>query len=181
MGSRPMSVDEYSRLPEGDGVDELHAGLRVSEPRPLPRHGRIQVRLGRLLDAHASERRLGVVLSDAGFLLAADPDTVRGPDVAFVRLDRYDPEKEAHGFFRGAPDLAVEIVSPSNDPAELHGKVADFLAAGAKLVWVIDPERRCADVYRTLLAPKRVPVDGVLDGEEVVPGFSVKVSELLDF
>jgi len=177
VSDRPLTAEEYSRLPEGEDRDELIAGLVVSEPHPLPRHGRIQVELASRLHGHVRSRGLGVVLTEVGFLLARDPDTVRAPDVAFVRAARYDARKEASGFFPGAPDLTVEILSPSNRPGEIHAKVADYLAAGAPLVWVLDPERRAATVYRTLLAPRRV---AVLDGEDVVPGFSVTVSELLD-
>lgn len=176
-----MTAEEYSRLPEGEGLDELIAGFVVSEPQPLPRHGRIQTELASRLHRHVRSRKLGVVLTESGFLLATDPDTVRGPDIAFVRGDRYDPREEATGFFRGAPDLAVEIRSPSNRPGEIHAKVADLLAAGSKLVWVVDPDRRLATVYRTLLAPTLVAADGILDGEDVVPGFQVTLSELLDF
>ena len=176
-----MTADEYARLPEGDSVDELVEGFVVSEPLPLPRHGRVLIELGARLHAHVQSRGLGVILSDSGFLLATRPDTVRGPDIAFVRRDRYDPAVEVSGFFRGAPDLAVEILSPSNRPWEVRAKVADFLAAGSTVVWVIDPDRRFATVYRTLLTPRRIAQDGVLEGEDLLPGFSVKISELLDF
>lgn len=175
-----MTAHEYARLPEGDTDEELIAGLVVSEPRPFPRHGRIQTALASRLHEHVRPLRLGVVLTDTGFLLATKPDTVRAPDVAFVPRDRYDRQEEARGFFRGAPDLAVEILSASNRPEETHGRVADFLAAGSKLVWVVDPDRRAAAVYRTLLAPRRITEDGVLDGEEVLPGFSVTLADLLD-
>jgi Uma2 family endonuclease len=181
LPNRPLTAEEYARLPEGDGPDELVAGFVVWEPHPLPRHARIQVELASRLHAYSRSRELGVVLTECGFLLATDPDTVRGPDVAFVAVDRYDANEEAKGFFRGAPDLAVEILSPSNSAGEIHAKVADYLAAGSKVVWVIDPERRRASAYRTLLAPRMIPADGVLDGEDVVPGFRVTVSDLLDF
>jgi Uma2 family endonuclease len=175
-----LTAEEYGRLPGGNGREELIAGFVVSEPQPLFRHGRIQARLAGLLDAYVQSRGLGAVAVSAGFLLAEGPDTVRGPDVAFVQRHRFDAHDEARGFFRGAPDLAVEILSPSNRAGEIHAKVADYLAAGSKLVWVLDTERRRASVYRTLLAPRRIPEEGVLEGEDVIPGFSVTVSELLN-
>lgn len=175
-----MTADEYAPLPEGDSVDDLIAGFVVSEPRPYPSHGRLQVQLATRLYEHVQPRKLGVILSGAGFLLATNPDTVRALDVAFVRHDRYDVKQEARGFFRGAPDLCVEILSLSNGPGEIHAKVADFLAGGTKLVWVIDPDRRCAEVYRTLLAPRRIAEDGALDGEDLLPGFALTISEFLD-
>ena len=175
-----MTADEYARLPEGEGRDELCAGFIVSEPQPLPRHARIQLELASRLHAHVRAHDLGVVLTGAGFLLATNPDTVRGPDVSFVRRDRYDRNEEATGFFRGAPDLAVEILSPSNTRGEIHAKVADLLAAGTKLVWIVDAKRRTATVYRTLLSPRMLAEDSFLDGEDVVPGFSVTLAEILD-
>ena len=96
-----------------------------------------------------------------------------------MRRERYDPERAEHEFFPGALDLAVEIRSPSNRPGEVHAKVADYLAAGCPLVWVLDPSRVDVEIYRSLLAPRRVGEDGVLDGEDVLPGFSVAVSALL--
>jgi len=180
LQDRPLTAEEYARLPEGEGRDELVAGFVVSEPQPMLRHARIQLELGSRLHSYVRTQRLGITLTAGGFLLATDPDTVRGPDIAFVAADRYDADEEAKGFFRGAPDLAVEILSPSNRAGEIHAKVADYLAAGSKLVWVIDPARRVAVVYRTLLAPRVVRADDHLDGEDVVPGFTVRVSELLD-
>ena len=175
-----MTAEEYSRLPEDDQVHDLQAGVLLSEPLPRPRHGRIQVKLAKRLFEFVDARKLGIVVSDVGFLLSDNPDTIRGPDVAFIRRDRYDVAREGYGFFRGAPDLAVEILSPSNRPGEMHARVADLLAAGSTLVWVIDPDRRTADVYRALLSPRRVPQDGALDGEDVLPGFSVTVHDLVE-
>jgi len=119
--------------------------------------------------------------AETGFLLARAPDLLRAPDAAYLREPPPATAGEAMGYLRGAPDLAVEIRSPSNRPGEIHAKVADLLAAGSKLVWVVDPDRRLATVYRTLLAPTLVAADGILDGEDVVPGFQVTLSELLDF
>jgi Uma2 family endonuclease len=173
-----VTSEEFLRLPD-DGIRyELQAGVLVWEPIPISRHARLQMRIGYFLEAFVEPRRLGFVFGENGYLLSTDPDTVRGPDVSFVRADRFDPEEAERGFFRGAPDLAVEILSPSNRPGEIHAKVADYLAAGARLVWVIDPERRIVTVYRTLLSPRRIGADGTLDGEDVLPGFSLPVSTL---
>jgi Uma2 family endonuclease len=131
--------------------------------------------LGEFVDTHG----LGVVLTEAGFLLSRDPDTVRGPDVAFVRADRFDAAEAGRAYFRGAPDLAVEILSPSNRPGDIHARVADYLAAGARLVWIIDPVREIVDVYRSLLMRRRLPAHGVLDGEDVLPGLAVTIAEIL--
>jgi Uma2 family endonuclease len=174
-----MTADEYLRTPDDGFRHELQAGLLIAEPQPFPRHGQIQARLTRILGEFVDKHSLGVVLTEGGFLLSRDPDTVRGPDVAFVRADRFDPAEAGRAYFRGAPDLAVEILSPSNRPGDIHAKVADYLAAGAKLVWIIDPVHEIVDVYRSLLSPRRLSADGVLEGEDVLPGFAVAIIEVL--
>jgi Uma2 family endonuclease len=176
---RLLTANEYVRLAEDGQRHELQGGVLVAEPQAFPRHAQIQARLAHSLFDFVSSRRLGVVLTEGGFLLSQNPDTIRAPDVSFVRADRFDPDEAARRFFPGAPDLAIEILSPSNRPAEIHAKVADFLAAGSRLVWVIDPDRRVASVYRTLLSPRRVGAGGTLDGEDVLPGFSLALEGLL--
>ena len=174
-----LTADEYSRAPDDGLRHTLQAGLLIAEPQPFPRHAQIQARLAHVLTEFVDARGLGVVLTDGGFLLSRNPDTVRGPDVSFVRADRFNAEEAGRGYFRGAPDLAIEILSPSNRPGETHAKVADYLAAGARLVWVIDPAQRIVSVYRSLLSPRRIAADGVLNGEDVLPGFSFPIVDVL--
>lgn len=177
---RPLTEDDLADLPDDGLRHELQAGLLLAEPRPFPLHARVQARMIVLLDEFVRTRRLGQILGDGGFLLARDPDTVRGPDVSFVTRERWDAVLDLRRFFRGAPDLAVEIVSPSNRAGEMHAKVADYLAAGARLVWIVDPERRAVTVHRTLLAPRRLGVSDVLEGEDVLPGFAIQVASIFE-
>jgi Uma2 family endonuclease len=111
--------------------------------------------------------------------LARDPDTIRGPDLSFVSRERLKGFDDAR-LFSGAPDLAVEILSPSNRRGEMHARVADYLAAGARLVWVIDPKRRSVTVYRTLLAPRRLESHESLDGEDVLPGLLIPLEAIFE-
>jgi Uma2 family endonuclease len=176
-----MTIDEFYALPDDGFKHELQAGLLVSEPAPGARHGYTAVRVCMLLAAYVEARSLGVVLgNDSGFVLSRSPDTVRGPDVAFVRRERLGPGRLPVGPFPGAPDLAVEVLSPSNMPTAVRAKVAEYLAAGTKLVWVVDPAERVVMVYREGLAPRVLDERVQLDGEEVVPGFAVAVSELFE-
>ena len=177
---RLLSAEEYSGLPEDGRLHELQGGVLIAEPQPFPRHAQIQARLAWLLLEFVAPRGLGVVLTQAGFLLSRHPDTVRSPDVAFVRRDRFDADAAERAFFPGAPDLAIEILSPSNRPGEIHAKVADFLAAGSTAVWVIDPAREIASAYRSLLAPARVGVGELLRCDDVLPGLSIPVDTLLE-
>jgi len=178
-----MSVDDLYAIPDDNLKHELQAGVLVSEPLPGFRHGRVAVRIGRLLDAYVQGRGIGAVVGcDTGFVLARDPDTVRGPDVAFVAKERMASIADEARAFEGAPDFAVEVLSPSNTPATVRAKVADYLAAGARVVWVVDPDpgRETVTVYRSLLAPRSLSRDDELDGEDVVPGFRARVAELFE-
>ncbi len=151
--------------------------LVVREPPGL-RHGRIALDLGRRLADHVDANHLGRVYVESGFKLASNPDTVRGPDVAFISQSRL-PEPEPVGYPALAPDLVVEILSPGDRPGELLGKVADWLSAGTRLVWVIDPERRLTRVYRADGAEAIVTAEQALQGEDVVPGFACPLATIL--
>ena len=141
------------------------------------RHGRIVGTIGRLLGNFVSQQRLGVVTgAETGFQLAHDPDTVRAPDVAFVRGGRI-PQEEPAGFFQGAPDLAVEVVSPGDRVSQLLTKVEQWLEAGCHQVWVVDPETLTVTVYGPGGAMRVVRRNETLDGGEVLPAFSIDASE----
>jgi Uma2 family endonuclease len=155
--------------------------MLVAEPLPGGRHGWVVAAVAGILRAHVKRHRLGVVFAgDSGFVLAREPDTVRGPDVAFVSKERFDRSGETTKAFEGAPDLAVEVLSPSNTPAAVHAKVADYLAAGTSCVWVVDPEAQTVTVYASLLGPHRLGEAETLEGDDVVPGFRVRVGEIFE-
>ncbi len=151
--------------------------LVVREPPGL-RHGRIALDLGRRLADHVDANHLGRVYVESGFKLTSNPDTVRGPDVAFISQSRL-PEPEPVGYPALAPDLVVEILSPGERPGEVLGKVADWLSAGTRLVWVMDPERRLARVYRADGTEAIITAEQALQGEDVVPGFVCPLATIL--
>src|SRR5437867_6825052 len=136
-----MTADELLRVQIPDKHVELVRGvLVVREPAGL-RHGRVAMELARRLKNHVDAHRLGkVYAAETGFALAREPDTVRAPDIAFIRGNRL-PDPEPAGFPDLAPDLVVEVLSPGARPGEVLAKVADWLSAGTRLVWVIDPAR----------------------------------------
>jgi Uma2 family endonuclease len=124
------------------------------------------------------ERRLGDVLgSDA--LYALPLGNRRGPDVSFVAAGRLTPAAQPKPFPELAPDLAVEVVSPGDRPREVLDKVGEYLQAGVRLVWVIDPQARRATAYRGLTAVHTVDDSGDLDGTDVLPGFRCRLAEVL--
>ena len=177
--NRLLTADELLELPDDDRRHELVAGFVVSEPPASFRHGDIAAELFRPLIEFVRREDLGrVVSTETGFLLARDPDTVRSPDVAFVSSARIERAGAFGGFFSGPPDLAVEVLSPSERPADVHAKIGDYLAAGCRLVWVVDASGRQVRVHRSLLRPSILDETDTLEGDDVLPGFSVRVARL---
>lgn len=177
MGA-PLTEDDLLALPEEPYRHELVEGFLVRDPAPAPGHWRIQRRLLEPLIGFVEAGRLGEAFAEVSFVLSKEPDTVRAPDVAFVSTQSLARLRDEMRLFPGAPDLAVEILSRSNRRQDIRSKVADYLAAGTRLVWVVDPARRRVTAYRTLLAPRLLGEHDLLDGEDVVPGFSLPVSAL---
>jgi Uma2 family endonuclease len=155
---------------------ELDRGrLVVMEPPGFP-HGVTVARVTLVLATFVEARGLGaVVTGDTGFVLFRSPDTVRGPDVAFVRAERLPTGEDAQLFFEGAPDLAVEVLSPSNRPGQLEKKVRNYLSAGSRLVWVIDPRTRTAVVHAPDAIPRTLTDADEIEGGDVLPGFRAPV------
>ena len=172
-----LTADELQHVYVPDKRVELVRGLLVVRELPGMRHARVAMDLALALGAHVRAAALGRVYAEAGFKLASNPDTVRGPDVAFIRRDRI-PDPEPTGFAHFAPDLVVEVISPGDRPGEVLAKVADWLSAGTRLVWVLDPARRVARVYRADGTEQILTADESLDGGDVVPGFSCPLREI---
>lgn len=172
-----LTADELQHVYVPDKRVELVRGLLVVRELPGMRHARVAMDLALALGAHVRAAALGRVYAEAGFKLASNPDTVRGPDVAFIRRDRI-PDPEPTGFAHFAPDLVVEVISPGDRAGEVLAKVADWLSAGTRLVWVLDPARRVARVYRADGTEQILTADESLDGGDVVPGFSCPVGEI---
>jgi Uma2 family endonuclease len=174
-----MSAEDLLHAHVPDKRTELVRGMLVVREPAGGRHGRVANELSRVIGNHVHAHALGAVYAaETGFTLARRPDTVRAPDVAFVRRDRV-PDPEPVGFPELAPDLAVEVLSPGDRPGDTLSKVADWLSAGTRLVWVIDPERRLARIYRQAGSETIVTADGALDGEDVLPGFSCPLGSIL--
>jgi Uma2 family endonuclease len=144
-------------------------------------HGRIIGDLHVALATLAKQKVLGtVVCGETGFLIGHDPDTVRVPDVAFIRSERI-PAHPVPGFFDGPPDLAVEVLSPNDRASEVLAKVQDFLAAGCQVVWVVDPGTRTVTVYESRGQAHVITEDGQLSGGDLLPGFSFPLAELFSW
>jgi Uma2 family endonuclease len=166
-------------MPKGSVRRELVRGeLRVMSPAGFE-HGRVAWVVAGLLFAHARRTDSGVGTgAETGFLLSSDPDTVRAPDAAFVRKERAERVGETEKYWPGAPDLAVEVVSPSDSFHEIQEKALEWLAAGTVAVLVLDPPQRTATVYRGQGDAHVHGAQDTLELGDAVPGFTVTVAEL---
>jgi len=143
------------------------------------RHGKYAMRVGSAIATFVNEHEVGeVYAAETGFQLEAEPLTIRAPDVAFVRREYIPPAGEPEGFWAIAPDLVVEIVSPSETAEEVYEKVADYLRAGTQLLWLVYPTSRTAMEYRPPMQARRLTIEDNLDGGEVVPGFCYPLKRL---
>mgnify|MGYP002780266131 CR=1 FL=1 len=176
--ARPMTAEELLSYPARNKRTELVRGrLMVREPAGYE-HGRVAAAMLVRIASHVQAHALGTVLAaETGFTLERGPDTVRAPDVAFIRTARA-PSRGTRGFPEMAPDLAVEVRSPGDRNAEVADKVTDWLAAGTALVWVVNPAARTVVVHEPGAAARTLTAHDTLDGGEVLPGFAARVDEL---
>jgi Uma2 family endonuclease len=174
-----MTAEDLLRTHTPNKRAELVRGrLIVREPAGW-RHGAVTMNLAIRLGQHADLTGAGQILAaETGFTLFRGPDTVRAPDIAFVRRDHL-PELATAGFPQLAPDLVVEVLSPDDRPGETLAKVGDWLEAGVRLVWVIDPERRLARIYRKDGTESLLGAAEALNGEDVLPGFACPLAQIL--
>lgn len=160
-----------------DGKVELVRGEVRVTPFPAGAHSWIVRNIFRALDAHAAGGGLGEVFGDGtGYALPGLPDTWRGPDVSFVRAGQLPDALPLRGAFRVAPDLAVEVLSPSETWAEVMAKVDDLFAAGTRAVWIVDARRRRVHVLAPDGRQVAVAEEGTLDGGAVLPGLALPVA-----
>jgi Uma2 family endonuclease len=177
---RLLTIAEYERLPGSDEyLIELSRGVLVREPRPGRPHGTAVMLMGKYLVDYALEHG-GVVTTETGYVLEEGPDTLRGPDVAYTRRDP-TPYREPGGFIRGAPDLAVEVISPSNTWVDIQAKVQQYFGAGGRLVWIVHPGARSVVVHTSPTESHTLREHETLDGGDVLPGFALPVAELFRF
>ena len=178
-GVRPMTADELFKLPKDEARGELIQGVFYPAMPTGGRHGEIEALLAwRLLNVVQPSGRGRVMTGDPGIVLERGPDTVRAPDVAYFSPERLPPETDITRFLDAVPDLAVEIVSPSNRPSEIREKAEMWTSFGARLVWVVWPETMAVDVYRPEEPVATLTEGDTLTGQDVLPEFSCPVREI---
>lgn len=174
---KTMTAEELFAL--GDiGPCELIRGELIPMSPSGFTHGWIAMRVGRLLAEHVDRYQLGIATAaETGFRIHRNPDTVRAPDAAFVSQTRIQ-DKPTLGFFEGAPDLAVEVVSPSDRGSDVQTKAQDWLTAGCRMVWIVDPAPMSVTVYLRDGSVRQLTTNDHLDGGDVLPNFHLGISEI---
>jgi Uma2 family endonuclease len=177
-----MTAEEFfdwCQRPENEARHwELARGEVVEVPRPGERHAVVCANVTRILGNYAFARQQGIVLSnDAGVVLERDPDTVRGPDIMFFDECR-DYEELSPKITEGIPQLAVEVLSPSDRPGRILGRISEFLRGGIRLVWFVEPEERTISVHRPDRSPYLLRETDELTGEDVLPDFRCPVAAI---
>ncbi len=169
-----LTVEQFEQLPDDGTRHELDEGELVTMPSPFGEHGQIQLAVGSIVRTFVLSRSLGLVFVESGFRLSRD--TVRAPDVSFICAER------ARGIdlrrrFEIAPDLAVEVISPSETAAEIAHKVGQYLHAGVEIVWVLYPRDRTIHVFESSHNARILEAEDLLEAPTLLPGFSIRVSE----
>ena len=179
--TRVITAEEFFWMPHDGHKYELVEGKLLKMTPPGAEHGVVALRLGAAVGAYVDQHRLGVVLVESGFRLETDPDTVRGPDVSFVVRSRIPAGGIPKAFWPGAPDLAVEVMSPDDVRSEVEEKIEQYLATGVRQVWFVEPSKRRVTVHRPDVAPQILSESDTLDGGDLLPGFRYPLSRLFAF
>jgi Uma2 family endonuclease len=178
MSTQPITADNLLQM-QRSGRYELVKGELIAMPFADNTHGRIAMVIAVSLYAHVMTNHLGnVYAAGTGFLLTTDPDTVRAPDVAFIRRERLERVGDVQGYWPGAPDLAVEVISPNDRFTEVEEKVFNWLEAGTAMVIVVNPKKRTATVYRASDDITVLNEDEILSGNDVVKEWEMRVGDM---
>jgi len=184
MAEQLLTAEEFAQMPESRGAELVRGRVvwpgAAEEPVNSWKHGSMVARLSAILLDFAIPRRLGQVYTgDPGMIIGRDPDTARGPDVAFVAAARV-PQVPAEGFSPVVADLVGEVVSPSDTAADVEAKVFEFLEAGVRLVWVVNPMGHRITEYRGAAQIRVLGIRDMLEGHVVLPGFRYPVQDVFD-
>ena len=172
-----LTADDLMRLSSQGVRGELIRGVLYETMPTGRRHGKILAKLTTRMTSFVEQRALGSVeVGDVGVWLEREPDTVRAPDIAFFSPEKDPPEEIAARYAEVVPDLLVEIVSPNDTPREVREKAEVWLG----FVWVVNPETRTIDVHRRGLPITTLTEQDVLDGLDILPGFTCPVSDIFN-
>lgn len=167
-----------THLPSGDVDYELHQGRLVIMVPPGHEHGAAQVQIGAELVYQGQRKGHGRAFTEVGIILSRNPDSVVGPDAAFIVASRLPVRESKEGYLETIPDLVVEVRSKNDTAAELNKKIADYLAAGVRIVWIADSTAKSIVVHTAANSPRICRESDTLSAENVIPGFQLKVADV---
>jgi Uma2 family endonuclease len=179
--TEPLTAEQFMKLPYNGQIQELVRGRIVEMPPPKFLHGVVCGNIYFLIRSHVQSHRLGRVLAnDSGLITERNPDTVRGPDIAYYSFQRVPHGQEPAGYSDVAPELVFEVLSPDDRWPRLQTKIAEYLAAGVKMVCVADPASEAVTVYREDSAPHTLTADDTLHLDYVLAGLSIPVGRFFE-
>ena len=182
LPERPLTIADVAalptELPSGTVDYELDNGRIVVMAPPSDRHGSVQVRIGAELLIQGEKRGHGEARSEVGIILWRDPDRLVGADAAFIAGASLPVRCSSEGYLETIPDLVVEVRSKNETSAKISRKIQDYLKAGVRVVWLIEPEQRTVAVHRAARPVETFGEADTLRAEDVIPGFSVSVADL---
>lgn len=173
----PITLEEFERLPDDGNKHELSEGILITMPPPVSLHSLVLIQVLEILQAYLRRSPVGRAISEAGYFLFRYPPTIRQPDVSVLSKERIHAAPK-DSWFEGAPELAVEVVSPSDSAQDLEIKTKQYLQASAKQVWILYPATKTVHISRPDTPLVVLDESQSLDGGDLLPGFSVKVADL---
>ncbi len=172
----PLTLEEFAQLPD-DGVrHEISEGELITMAPPKFLHSRIARRVFKAIEAALDKSGSGEALAEAGYVLSREPLTIRQPDLSLLSQERIQGTAP-DDYFEGAPDLAVEVVSPSHSAQDLEVKVEQYLHSGSKQVWVLYPNTKRVHVFKPDRQIRVLDETQTLDAGDLLPGFSIKIAD----
>ena len=173
-----VTAEELIQMPDDGYRYELVRGELIKMAPPGLVHGKLAGYFMRHIGNYVETHDLGVTFAETGFILESDPDTVRAPDASFISRERLDEVGETDGYWPGAPDLVIEVISPNDRYTVVEAKVAEWLDAGVRMVIVVNPRRRSVRVHRSPTEVDDLVEGDSIDGGDVVSGWSMPISGL---
>lgn len=169
------TAEEFAELPTGGMPCELVRGVVEVREGPEHPHAYTAAQITHAIMNYLDTNPIGVLLLPANYRTERGPDTVRVPDISFVTYERLNPESRL--FFEGSPDLAIEVLSPSNSSREMVQKMHEYFATGSRMVWLADPQRRTVAIHALEATPYMIGGHEILDGGDVLPGFRAPINK----
>ncbi len=174
-----FTAEDLLMMPDDGFRYELVRGELIKMVPPGGEHGSVAMNIGSALHQFVKTNNLGIVYAaETGFQLERNPDTVRAPDAAFICRERAEKIGRVTGYIPGAPDLAIEVISPTDTYTEVEDKVFKWLDSGTRMVIVVNPRKRTVTIYRSRTDIRVLTENDILDGGDVVPGWTIPVREI---